>query len=138
MKVFLTGATGVAGRLADLEDRVLSQALQRQATGDVVVSEAEVDQALKENDKDRLQPRRVQLGRERQQRGRPGMRDPPGRVFRGKGPNVADDPAHLRLGEVHSRRRVAAEPAVLQAVARELEIAEVRHQIAPARSSWRA
>jgi parvulin-like peptidyl-prolyl isomerase len=51
----------VAGQLADLEDRVLSQALRRRVAGEVQVSEAEVDRALRENDADRHRPRSVQL-----------------------------------------------------------------------------
>ena len=51
----------VAGQLADLEDRVLSQALRRRVLGEVKVGEAEVEQALRENDADRHHPRRVQL-----------------------------------------------------------------------------
>jgi parvulin-like peptidyl-prolyl isomerase len=51
----------VAGQLADLEDRVLSQALERRVQGEVRVSDAEVEQALRENDADRHQPRRLQL-----------------------------------------------------------------------------
>jgi len=51
----------VAGQLADLEDRVLSQVLRRRVYGDIKVGEAEVEQALRENDADRHHPRRVQL-----------------------------------------------------------------------------
>lgn len=51
----------VAGQLADLEDRVLGQALERQLLREVRVSDAEVEQALRENDADRHHPRRVQL-----------------------------------------------------------------------------
>jgi peptidyl-prolyl cis-trans isomerase SurA len=54
-------APAVAGQLADLEDRVLSQALQRRVLREVKVSEAEVDEALRANDADRYQPRGLQL-----------------------------------------------------------------------------
>lgn len=51
----------VAGQLADLEDRVLGQALERHLLREVRVTDAEVEQALRENDADRHHPRRVQL-----------------------------------------------------------------------------
>jgi parvulin-like peptidyl-prolyl isomerase len=51
----------VAGQLADLEDRVMSQALRRRVSGEVQVGEAEVERALRENDADRHRPRSVQL-----------------------------------------------------------------------------
>jgi parvulin-like peptidyl-prolyl isomerase len=51
----------VVGQLADLEDRVLGQALERQLRREVRVSDAEVEQALRENEADRHHPRRVQL-----------------------------------------------------------------------------
>jgi parvulin-like peptidyl-prolyl isomerase len=51
----------VAGQLADVKDSVLFQALERRLAAEVRVSEADVDQALQENEKDRHQPRRVQL-----------------------------------------------------------------------------
>lgn len=50
-----------AGQLADLEDRVLSQALQRRVQRQVTVSEAEVEEALRQNDADRHQARGLQL-----------------------------------------------------------------------------
>ena len=51
----------VASQIADLEDRVLSLALERQVLREVKVSDAEVEQALRENNADRYHPRRVQL-----------------------------------------------------------------------------
>jgi parvulin-like peptidyl-prolyl isomerase len=51
----------VAGQLADLEDQTLSQALQKRVLREVSVSDAEVEQALRENDADRYQARGVQL-----------------------------------------------------------------------------
>ena len=51
----------VAGQLADVEDRVLFLALGRRLAAEVRVTEADVDKALRENEKDRHQPRRVQL-----------------------------------------------------------------------------
>ena len=51
----------VAGQLADLRDRVLYQALQRRVFAEVKVGDAEVEQALRENDADRHRPRSVQL-----------------------------------------------------------------------------
>ena len=51
----------VAGQLADAKERILFVALQRRVAAEVRVTEADVDKALQENEKDRHQPRRVQL-----------------------------------------------------------------------------
>ena len=62
--------------------------------------------------------------KQRRQGGFPARQDHPVVAHVGK---IIDEPAHLLFGEVHARGWVRAKSTVLIAVARELEIAEVRH-----------